>query len=308
MKVSIIGMGRVGSALAFAVVLKELADQLVLVNKKRDVAVGDALDLTHAHLFLEHNVEIRAGGIGDTAASDVVAICASAPWKDNFKSRADAAGPNTRLFEQIIPQIANASPHAKLLIVTNPVDVLTWHAIRLSGFSPRRVMGTGTLVDSARFRELLSESVRIHPTDLRAYVLGEHGPTQFAALSCAEAGGERLEDKPERRRLFEAAREAGLDVFRAKGYTNYAIAMAAAYVIDSIKNDACHTMPLSVRIDGYCGVRDVCLSVPVVVGKDGVDRWLKPELSPAEAAAFRCSAEAVRGLIEATLRPGEGKK
>lgn len=301
MKVSIIGLGRVGSTLAYTLVLKELVDELVLVNRRGEVAEGDALDLQHAHLFIEHKIAIRAGDVSDTAGSEVVAICASAPWKENFTSRNDAAIANTRLFEELIPAVAAASPDAKLVILSNPVDVLAWHAIRLSGFNSRRVMGTGTLVDSARFRELLSAQVGIHPADLRAYVLGEHGDTQFPAFSCAQAGGEPIEDRPDRRAMFDEATQAGLDVFRKKGYTNYAIAMAGAYVIESILTDARHTMPLSVLIEGYCNVRDVCLSIPVVVGRDGIDRQLKPELTPDEARAFRKSAAAVRSVIDATL-------
>ncbi len=303
MKVSIIGLGCVGSTLAYTLVLKELVDELVLVNRRGEVARGDALDLQHAHLFIEHKIDIRHGDVPATADSHVVVICASAPWKDHFRSRNDAAVANTRLFESLVPGIAAASPDAKLLIVSNPVDVLTWHAIRLSGFDPRQVMGTGTLVDSARFRELLSAQVGIHPADLRAYVLGEHGDTQFPAFSCAEAGGEPIEDRPDRRAMFRQATQAGLDVFHLKGHTNYAIAMAAAYVVESILTDARHTMPLSVLIDGYCEVRDVCLSVPVVVGRTGIDRWLKPDLSPDEADAFRRSAQAVRSVIDATLAP-----
>ncbi|MEQ8846605.1 lactate dehydrogenase [Botrimarina sp.] len=301
MKVSIIGLGRVGSTLAYTLLLKEVAEELVLVNRSADLAEGDALDLQHARLFVDHHVDITAGGVAETTGSNVLAICASAPWKDEFKSRLDAAAANTRLFETLIPPLAKASPDAKILVVSNPVDVLTWHAIRLSGFEPHRVMGTGTLVDSARFRELISDQVGIHPADIRAYALGEHGDSQFMAFSCAEAGGEPLEDRPDRRAMFDEAVHAGIEVFRKKGYTNYAIAMAAAYVIEAIAGDARHTMPLSVLIDGYQGVSGVCLSVPVVVGRKGIIRWMKPELSEAEADAFRRSASVIRSTIVQTL-------
>lgn len=301
MKVSIIGIGRVGSTLAYTLVLKEIVSELVLVHRSREPAEGDALDLHHAHLFVEHNTKIRAGEIADTAGSAVIAVCASEPWKENFNSRSDAAIANTRLFERIIPPLAEASPDAAFVILSNPVDVLTWHTIRLSGFDPRKIMGTGTLIDSARFRQALSEQVGIHPTDLRAYVLGEHGDSQFPAFSCAEAGGEPIEDRPDRRDMFKQVKQAGFDVFFKKGYTNYAIAMAGASIVESILTDARHTMPLSVLIDGYCGVTDVCLSVPVVVGRNGIERWLKPQLCDEEADAFRRSAAVVRGVIDGTL-------
>jgi L-lactate dehydrogenase len=149
---------------------------------------------------------------------------------------------------------------------------------------------------------LISKQVGIHPTDLRAYVLGEHGDSQFPALSCAEAGGEHIEDRPDRRAMAQQAKEAGIEVFRKKGYTNYAVAAAAATVIQSILTDARFTLPLSVLIDGYCDVRDVCLSVPVVVGSMGVDRWLKPDLSEEETRKFQHSAAIVRQVIRETTR------
>jgi len=307
MKVSIIGLGRVGSTLAYTLLLKGLADELVLVNRSRDKAEGDALDLQHAHLFIDSKIDIRAGEIADTAGSEVIAYCASAPWKDNFTSRLDAAVANTRLMEELIPPLAEASPDAKLVVLSNPVDVLTWHAIRLSAFPPERVMGTGTLVDSARFRELISAQVGIHPSDIRAYSLGEHGDSQFLAFSCAEAGGEPVEDRPDRRAMFERATHAGYEVFNKKGCTNYAIAMAAAYVIETIRADARHTMPLSTLIDGtdkrggYAGVAGVCLSVPVVVGREGIVRWMQPELNEEETRAFAHSADVVRAAIVGTL-------
>lgn len=294
-------MGRVGSALAYTLVLKELVDELVLVNRSRDRAEGDALDLQHAHMFLDHRIDIRAGEVADTAGSDVIALCASAPWKDTFTDRLDSAVANTRLFEELVPPLAKASPEAKLLVLSNPVDVLTWHTLRLSGFDPTRVMGTGTLVDSARFRELLSEQVGIHPADIRAYALGEHGDSQFLAFSRATAGGEPVEDSPDRRAMFDQATRAGYEVFQKKGCTNYAIAMAAAHVIGSIVKDSRHTMPLSTLIDGYQGVSGVCLSVPVVVGSKGVTRWMRPDLNEQEAEAFRTSAKVIREAIASTL-------
>ncbi len=307
MKISIVGMGRVGSSLAYTLVLKELADEIVLVNRRHEIAEGEALDLQAAHLFIDHRIKIRAGQIEDTAGSDVIAVCASMPWKSGFTDRLGSAKANTQLMTELIPPLAEASPEAKLVVVSNPVDVLTWHAIRLSGFPPERVMGTGTLVDSARFRELVSEQVGIHPADIRAYAMGEHGDSQFLAFSSATSGGEPLDDRPDRRELFDQAVRAGYDIFEKKGHTNYAIAMAAAYLIEAIVNDARHTMPLSVLVDGtatrggYAGISGVCLSVPVVVGREGIVRWLRPQLNEEETAALGRSADVIRAAIVATL-------
>ncbi len=301
MKLSIIGLGRVGGTLAYTLAMKELAAELVLVSHRPEKAEADALDLEHAQLFRSHPMQVSAGGLEDTADSEVVAFCASKPWKEGFSSRLSSAAANTELLEEVIPTLARVSPNAKLVMVSNPVDVLTYHAIRLSGFAPSRVMGTGTLIDSARFREMLSKEVGIHPADLRAYVLGEHGDSQFAAMSAAEAGGEPIEDTPERRALADVVRLVGVEVFRKKGYTNFAVASAAAHVIESIVTDARHTMPLSVLVDGFAGVEDVCLSLPVVVGHNGVERVLNPKLNDMELKQFRDSAAVVRGVIDQTF-------
>jgi len=298
MKVSIIGLGRVGATLAYTMLLKELPREIVLVHPSADKARGDAADLRHAHLFIDHRVDIRAGGVADTAGSDVVVVTASRPWKEGFSDRLAMARANSDLFAELIPPLAEASPDAVLIIVSNPVDVLTYQAIHYSGFDADQVIGTGTLVDSARFRDLLAEQVGIHPEDLRAYTLGEHGESQFPALSVAEAGGEKIDATPERYALFEQAVKAGIDVFNLKGYTNFAIATAAYYICESVLTDARHTMPVSTLIDGYLGVEDVCLSVPCVIGAGGVTRRLRPELSEDEARSFRRSASVVRGAIE----------
>ncbi|MGH6635293.1 MAG: malate dehydrogenase [Gammaproteobacteria bacterium] len=302
MKISIIGLGRVGSTLAYTVMIKELCDELILVNRRPEVAIGDAKDLQHALPFIERQMIIDAGAIPETADSDIVVMCASGHTPKNMRSRLELGPANAELFEQLIPPLAKASPQAKLIIVTNPVDALTYTAIKLSAYPPSRVLGTGTLIDSARFRSMLSAEVGIHPDDLRAYILGEHGPSQFPALSLAQAGGEAIEDNRGRRRMFDQAVDAGFEVFRCKGYTNYAIAMAAALIIESIVFDKRHTMPISTLIDGYLGVRDVCLSVPVVVGREGITRVLQPGLNEPEIEAFRASAATVREAISELLR------
>lgn len=301
MKISIIGLGSVGATLAYTLVAKEIGSELVLVDRDADIARGHAEDLQHANLFLRKIAHVRHGDVAQTANSDVIAFCASRPWKEGFTDRLAAADANTRLLEDLIPPLAEHSPNACLLMFTNPVDVLTYHAIRLSGYPAERVMGTGTLIDSARFRYILSQQVEIHPDDLRAYILGEHGNSQFPALSIAQAGGERIETNQTRQEMFEQAMQAGVDVLKLKGHTNFAIAMAGAAIIECIAADERRTFPISVRVDDYLGVRDVCLSVPVVVGRSGVARRLEPQLSEKEGEAFRRSAQVIREVIDQTM-------
>ncbi len=297
MKVSIVGIGRVGSTLAYTLMLRGLADELVLVDRRRSIAEGEAMDLAHAEAFTAHPVAVRAGGVEDTAGSDVVVLACSVPWNPAYTSRFDIGRDNLAVFREVVPPLAEASPGAKILVISNPVDVMTYHAIRLSGFGPDRVFGTGTLIDSARFRAMLSERMRIHPDDLRAYTLGEHGESQFPVFSLAVAGGTRIAENETTLEIFRQASRAGFEVVRLKGHTNFTIGMAATLAIESVAWDARRTMPLSVLVEGYLGVRDVCLSLPVVVGRAGVTRVLEPELGRDEADAFRSCAEVVREAI-----------
>lgn len=299
MKVSIIGLGHVGSAIAFVLSLKSIIKELVLVGRSPETVMGDVLDLRHGQLFVDAPTKIVAGTLADTANSDVVVMCASVPMDANMQDRQVLGPANVKLMASLLPQLAQHSPHAKLVMVSNPVDILVYFAIELTGFPANRVMGTGTLVDSARFRQLLADDIQIHTEDIRAYILGEHGQTQFPAMSVATAGGEAIDDTPQRRELFKQASQAGFEVLRRKGHTSYAIALAAVDIIHNIITDTKHTMPVSLKSDAYLGVDDVCLSLPAVIGKNGIERILHPKLNEEEQNAFLHSAEHLRAIISA---------
>lgn len=301
MKIAIVGIGRVGSTLAYTLVMRGLCDELLLINRRREIAEGDAHDLRHAVAFVDRRIDVHAGDIADSAGADIIAICASVPLQEQTTDRLALGPGNADLFRQLVPQLTAVSPNAVFLVLTNPVDIMTYLTIQLSGLPPRRVMGTGTLIDSARFREMLSDEIGIHPDDLRAYILGEHGPHQFPALSQAQVAGERIEDNEHRRQMFRDAVEAGHNVLRAKGYTNYAIAMAATLILEAMVHDTRRTMPVSTLIDGWLGVDDVCLSLPVVIGREGITRVLHPELNSAERQSFQQAALAVRTATQDIL-------
>ena len=261
--------------------------------------MGDALDIAHAQSFVEVPTRVIAGTLTDTANSDILAICASVPTPPNMADRASLGPANVQLMRELLPPLVKHSPRAIVVMVSNPVDALTYHAIEITGFPAERVIGAGTLIDSARLRHELSLEVGIHSNDLRAYILGEHGGSQFAAMSCATAGGEAIDDTPQRRELIKRVVRAGLEIFNYKGHTNYGIALAASAIVEAIALDTKHTMPVSVAVDGFLGVKDVCLSLPAVIGRGGVERILHPRLNEAETNAFRASADAVRRQIEA---------
>jgi len=297
MKISIIGAGKVGVTVAFHLIQRGLAGELVLNSRNQRRAEGDARDLDHAQAMLPRQAEIYAGGVDATRGSEVLIICASSDLGPDTSSRLSLGPANVRLLERILPPLVEASPEAILVIVSNPVDVLTWHALRISGLPPSRVIGTGTLLDSIRFRRALSRKTGIHPDDLRVYILGEHGDSQFPAMSMAMAGAERIDDTAEVRGLFREVIGAGGDIYQKKGFTNFGVAAATNAIVESIVRNEKRTMPLSVCIDGFCGVRDVCLSIPVVVGKGGVERVLKPALNAGEIEEFQRSAAIVRAAI-----------
>jgi L-lactate dehydrogenase len=305
MKISIIGLGNVGSTLAYTLILKGVASELVLVDKNENRALGDALDLEHCQSFGPRICSVKAGTVDDTSGSGLIIIAASMPWNPaTMKERKDLAIPNYAFFRDLIPSLVSASPDAVFLVITNPVDAMCYFTWELSGLPPGRVLGSGTLVDSARFRTELSRALSIHPDDIRAYVLGEHGPNQFPALSATLAGGQRITDTELCMRLFADSSQVGDQIMKAKGYTNFAVASAAALIAECIATDAHRTIPVSTLIEGTYGVSDVYLSLPGVIGKRGLERALTPDLEQAEIELFRLSGKAVRDIIDSVKSAG----
>jgi L-lactate dehydrogenase len=302
MKISIIGIGHVGSTIAFTIMLKDLADELILIDKSLVKATSDAQDLTHALAFTDHIIPIKGGEIEESVQSDIIIITASVAWHDNYTSRFDLGPGNLQLFKQIIPKISSLSPEAILVVISNPLDIMTYFAIKYSGFPVHKVLGVGTLLDSARFRKILSENYQIHPDDIRAYVIGEHGNSQFAATSAAYSGGVKIKDSGNVERLFRSSELSAYNIIKGKGYTNFAISMATALIVESIVKNENRTMPISTMIDGYLGIHDVCLSVPVVIGKNGISKMLKLALNKKEEKLFCRSAAHIRKEIDCLIK------
>jgi len=301
MKISIIGAGHVGSTLAYALVLKGLCNHLVVAGRNLQRVQGDALDLQHTLSFCERPMSIGFSLIEDVRDRDILVITASVRNKGKMTSRMQLGEANVKLFKQMIPMLVNNNPNAILVIISNPVDVLTYYATQLAGLPPSRVMGIGTLVDSARFRVLLSAEEKIHPDDLRTYILGEHGPNQFPVFSNAFAGSERIADNFVHRKIFQEVNKAGFDVYNNKGYTNFAIATATCEVLKAIVYDDHRTMPLSTCFREWQGVEDNCFSIPVVVGRNGIIRHLYPKLNQIEREALKQTALLVRANIDNLL-------
>ena len=301
MKISIIGTGHVGSTLAYALVLKGLCSHLILAGRNMQRVQGDALDLQHTLSFCERPMSIEYSMIENVKNSDILVITTSVKKKGRLTSRMQLGEANVKLFKYMIPMLVSNNPNAIFVIVSNPVDVLTYLTTQLAGLPPSRIMGIGTLVDSARFRVLLSAEEKIHPDDLRTYILGEHGPNQFPVFSNAFAGSERISDNFVHRKIFQEVNKAGFDVYNKKGYTNFAIATAASEVLKAIVYDDHRTMPLSTYFREWQGIEDNCFSIPVVVGRNGIIRHLYPKLNQVEREALGKTARLVKANIDSLL-------
>lgn len=302
MKISVIGIGKVGSTVSFVLAADGLAAELVLYNRTRKIAQAEAIDIQQAVALTPYRLLVRDGDLEDTAESDIIIISASAPMPKQMKDRSELAASNTQLMQTLIPPLVQLSPHTIFINVSNPVDALTYQILQIARqysehITWQRVIGTGTLIDSARFRNILATQLGIHPTDINAYILGEHGDSQFAALSAATCGGEFLDITPSRQQMVEEAKQSAWTVFQAKGYTNYSVSLAVKLIVRSIVEDLRYTLPVSILIDGYCDVYNCCLSVPCVIGRQGVHRRLRTQLNEREVLAFQNCAHIVQQQI-----------
>ncbi|MBU0686916.1 MAG: L-lactate dehydrogenase [Candidatus Margulisbacteria bacterium] len=295
-KISLVGTGRVGSAVAFSTLIKGLAKEMVLVDYNPKAAEGDALDLLHASCFAQP-VDVRGGDYPDTKDSDIVIISASIPMKD-IKSRLDLCQGNVELFKQIIPKIAQASPNAIIILITNPLDIMTYAALKISGFPKERVIGTGTLIDSGRFRSLVANAAHINPEEIHAYIIGEHGDSQFPVLSRANVGGRKFREraKPKIEEFFEQTKKGGYLVMEKKGFTNYAIALSTTTLVECIVKDLKKIYPVSTLVNDYYGVSDLCISVPTIIGSGGAERVIDLELDENEIKKFQDSAKILKDI------------
>lgn len=295
-------MGNVGATLAYTLMTHELATELALIDRSHTKARSDAQDLTHALTFSNRIIPIYGGDLEASANSEIIIITASVPWQPSFTSRFDLAPGNVSMFRQLIPDLTRLSPGAVFIVITNPLDIMTYFTIHFSGLSSNKVLGVGTLIDSARFRKILSENFHIHPDDIRAYIIGEHGDSQFPAFSAASIGGVHISDSRRIEKLLEESETSAYNIVLGKGYTNFAISKATSLIVESIVKNEYRTMPISTLLDGYLGINDVCLSIPVVVSRHGIAQKLSLDLNEKECTKFRNSAALVRKEIDRLIK------
>lgn len=300
--VGIVGTGNVGSAAAYALFNQSLASEIVLVDKDARRAEGEAMDLMHGQILVSR-MNVEAGDYRDLSDAQVIVLSAGTGQKSPDETRLDLLQRNANIFQQIISEIDRYAPEAILLVATNPVDVLTYITQQLSTRPAHRVIGTGTLLDTARFRALLGRHYGVDPRSVHAYILGEHGDSEVPIWSNATIGGQPILDEtvlgqPFDREvmdnLFAQARDAAYEIIDRKGHTDTAIGVVIARLVRTILSDQKSVLPISTQPDGAYDLDDVCLSTPCVVGIEGVEAHVTPALSDEELDGLRASAATLK--------------
>ena len=304
-KVAIVGAGRVGSTLAYALAVSGVVRDIVLIDADRARAEGEAMDIAQAVPFYAP-VSMIAGTPADAAGARLTVIAAGAAQRPG-ETRPQLVRRNVEVLRDVVPQLVRANPQGLLLIATNPVDALTFAALQISGLPPARVFGTGTVLDTARLRSELSLHYGVDARNVHAYVLGEHGDSEVVAWSTAALANVEVHEycrltgmsctREDMNAIAARVRDAAYEIIRRKGATNFAIAAAVTRIVEAVVRDERSVLTVSTLVDAHYGIRGVCLSLPAVVDASGIRRVLAVPLSEEETARLRDSASAVRAAM-----------
>lgn len=305
-KISIIGSGFVGSTTAFAIMDAGLVSDIVLVDINRDKSEAEAMDLTHGAAFVK-TVNITAGILEDTVGSDLIIITAGIGPKPG-ESRLDILNKNIPIFKDIVPKLAQFSPEAIFLVVSNPVDILTYITYKFSGFPSHRVIGSGTVLDTSRFKSILSKQFSIDARNIHAYIIGEHGDSEIAAWSTIKIAGMGIDeyckiDKLDYNEEFKTfitdeVKHAAYEIINRKGYTNYAVALAVRRITEAILGDEQSILTVSGLQNGESSLNDVYIAMPCIVGRNGIRKILPIPLSEDEFKKLNDSANLLKEIIK----------
>jgi L-lactate dehydrogenase len=305
-RIVVIGAGHVGATFAYALLLSGLATEIVLIDRDEGRAEGEAMDLSHAVPF-SRPTRIRAGTYDDCAGAAITVFAAGSGQRPG-ETRLELVRRNVAVLRDVVPRVAAVNPSGILLLTTNPVDVLTYDAWRVAGLPRSRVIGSGTTLDTGRFRALLGDHFAVDPRSVHAFVVGEHGDSEVPVWSGANVAGVGLAElaassgrtfgDDEKQAIFTATRDAAYAVIERKGATYYAVAAALVRIVEAIVRDQRTVLPVSSVLDGQYGLRDVALSVPSVVGANGVEQALELALDDEEMAGLRRSAGILRETID----------
>jgi len=298
--ISIIGAGRVGSAAAFNVLRFRISD-VVLVDVVEDLARGEALDMMQAAPAIEFDGKVvGTNDFSKIKGSEVVVIVAGSGRKPGM-TRIDLMNENVRIVKSVVKKVVMYAPSCKLMVVTNPVDIMTYIAYKESGFDRNRVFGMGNILDTMRFRSYIAMELNVSREDVRALVIGEHGDSMVPLVDHASVSGIRIKDllKPKQiERIVHLTRTSGADVIKLKGATLHAPGVVIAIMVDAVLRGRNRVMSVSTYLQGEYGQSDVSIGVPVVLGRDGVERILELELTPKTHKQFDNSVSIIKGAIE----------
>ena len=305
-KIGIVGAGSVGATIAYAAMIRGVARQISLFDISKAKVHAEVLDLNHGMLFVPPGTVEGSDDIEILRGSDVVVVTAGAKQSPG-QTRMDLAAANTAICAKILPRIVEAAPDAMLLLVTNPVDVITQVAMKMTGLPWERVFGSGTVLDSSRFRFLLARHCGVAVQNVHAYIAGEHGDSEIPLWSSATIGSIPLThwavhqhgkltaaDKDE---ILHNVKDAAYQVIQGKGATNYAIGLAVANILEALLHDEHRVLPLSGLLHGFHGLDDVCLSLPRIVGRNGIEAPLPIPKTVDEEAGLLDSADRIRAVV-----------
>jgi|KBSSwiS6_1023812.scaffolds.fasta_scaffold01658_4 L-lactate dehydrogenase len=304
-RIAIVGTGNVGSTYAYALLLSGLASEIVLIDTNRAKAEGEAMDLNHAVTFA-YPTRVWAGNYSDCADAAITVIAAGVSQRPG-ETRLDTISRNGKIWKQIIPEIVRYCATGILLIATNPVDVLTYAAWKISGLPSKRVIGSGTILDTSRFRYLLSQYFGVDARSVHAHIIGEHGDSEVPVWSLANIAGMRLEDFSRIQGIqhdpaamddiYRQTRDAAYQIIARKGATFYAVASGLMLITRAILRNQSTVLSVSSLIDGPYGLHDVCLSLPTIVNRHGIKHVLELDLNPDELQKLRHSADVLKGTF-----------
>lgn len=308
MKIGIIGAGQVGSATAFALILRGVAREVILIDSNEKKAEAEALDISHATTFA-YASKVRAGTYQDINNADVIIITAGANQRPG-ETRIDLMERNATIFGSIVRQIIENAPNAIIIVASNPVDILTEYTLKLSGLPKNRVFGSGTILDTSRFRTLLGDYLGISSKSIHANVLGEHGDSEVLIWSNGDAGtlpistlGNDL-NRPItaeiKAKIDEHVRNAAYKIIEGKGATFYGIAGGLTRICQAIGTDENAILTISSFHEDVEGVKNICLSLPTIINKNGIERVIYPRLSDEEHALLRASAQKLKDYVQTT--------
>ncbi|WP_300384126.1 L-lactate dehydrogenase [Clostridium sp.] len=305
-KISIIGAGAIGATTAFALVQKEIAREIVINDINQEKALGEVLDLIHGS-SLNSPCNVILGALEDTKNSDIVIITAGLAQKPG-ETRLDLVDKNYKIFKSFVPEIAELSPNAILLVVSNPVDILSYITYKLSGFPKERVIGSGTVLDTTRLRSLLGKYFGIDGRMVQGFVLGEHGDSEFVPWSALTIGNipikkfsEELKiewDKETENIIAEDVKNAAYEVIKRKGATAFSVAAVLTRIVEAFLKDEKTILTVSTLLENYKGISNTYLSVPTIVGKNGIEKVLNIELSQEEEGKFLNSSKIMKEYID----------